>query len=927
MGERLAVLNEELERDAGVVLAARTGVNTGEVVVGDGRLGGATITGRAVNIAKRLEQAARPGEVLVGEQTWEHVRARVRGEQLEPLTVKGARGPVAAWRLLEVLPDAPAEHVAEASFVGRAHERERLLRAFETAVAERSCRLVTVLGQPGIGKSRLVREVTAVLGDRAVTVLGRCLPYGEGITYWPLVEILRQLFGEDVRAATGRLLAADELGEVAAERIAAAVGIGEAAGASEETHWAVRRLLEALAAERPLIVVLEDIHWAEPTFLDLIEYLAGFASGPTLLLCAARPDLLEVRPEWAVARGGAELVQLEPLSAVDADELVERRLAGRSLPARTRERIVEAAEGNPLFVDQMVALAAEDPEHGDAFRVPPTINALLASRIDRLPEAERRLLERGSVEGRVFHRRALAELLPPDERHELAGGLMALVRRELITPYRSDYPGDDAFRFGHVLIRDAAYASLSKERRAELHLGFAAWLERVASDRALEHEEIGGYHLEQAYLYREELGLGGEAERRELGGRAATRLEAAGHRAAERGDLPAACNLLQRAVSTLAENDRARAALLPDLGTVLVEAGRLEDAAQVLQEASDSGDELVWAHARIQQLVLNLYAEPAHAMAEFESDRESIRQRFDRASDELGLSRLWRLEGMMRWLGGRSAEAIADWELASEHARRAGGTRELVDLLVWCASAYLWGPTPTTDAIRRCAEIREEVRLDRVAVADVEKRLACLHAMRGDFDEARSSLERSRLAFEELGETIHAAQTEPVAFVARLAGEPAQAEAALRGGLERLEEMGERSSRSTLAALLAETLVAQGRHDEATPFVELAVHDAAAGDLATQIVWRSAGAGILAATGDLAEAERLGREAVELAEQTDWLSVRGDTWLHLASVLDAARSVDEAGEAIRAALELYEQKGNVVAAARARPLLEHRAPS
>lgn len=930
MGERLARLNEELERDAGVVLAARTGVNTGEVVVGGGRLGGASVTGRAVNIAKRLEQAAQPGEVLLGDQTWEHVRDAVRCEQLEPLTVKGARGPVAVWRLVEALPDTSSRRAAEIPLVGRIDERGRLLRAFESALSARSCRLLTVLGQPGIGKSRLLREATAALGDRASTVLGRCLPYGEGITYWPLVEIAREFFGEDVRAGVGRVLADDELGPVAADRIAAAVGLGESAGASEETHWAVRRFLEALAARKPLVVVLEDIHWAEPTFLDLIEYLAGFASGPILLACAARPELLEVRPEWAVPRGGAELVQLEPLSAADAGELVERSLAGRSLAVEIRAQIVAAAEGNPLFVDQMVALAVEQPGANDGIRVPPTINALLASRIDRLPEAERRLLERGSVEGRVFHRGALAELLPPGERDELAGGLMALVRRGLITPYRSDHPGDDAFRFGHILIRDAAYASLAKERRAELHLGFAAWLDRVASDRALEQEEIGGYHLEQAFLYRDELGLGEEAARCELGRRAAARLEAAGRRAAERGDLPAACNLLERALATLAGDVQARAAVLPELGAVLVEAGRLDDAAHVLQEACESGDELVWAHARIQQLVLNLYAEPAHAMAEFESDRDSIRQRLEQAGDELGLCRLWRLEGIRRWLGGRSGEAIDAWELGSQHARRAGGTRELVDLLVWRASALLWGPTPVVEAIRRCEAIREEVRLDRAAEADVEKRLACLHAMSGDFARAHERLESSRLAFEDLGETIHAAQTEPFAFVARLEGEPAEAEAALRAGLGRLEEMGEKSFRSTLAGLLAQALVAQERYEDAAPFVEMAAEDAAVGDLVSQIVWRTARASILADAGDLDEAERLDREAVAIAEQTDLINDRAECWIHLAGVLELAGRSGEAAEATRTALELYERKGNVVSAGRVRRRiepLEHRAPS
>jgi predicted ATPase/class 3 adenylate cyclase len=927
MGGRLARLNRELERDVGVVLAARTGVNTGEVVVGEGR-GGALVTGRAVNIAKRLEQAAQPGEVLLGEQTWEHVRDAVRCEPLEPLAVKGARGPVAAWRLLEIPADAgPPDRAAEVALVGRVDERTLLLRAFEETVSEGSCRLVTVLGQPGIGKSRLLREVSAELGERASTVLGRCLPYGEGITYWPLVEITRQLYGEDVRGSVARALGGDELDLLAVERIAAAVGLaGGPAAASEETHWSVRRLFEALAAEKPMVVVVEDIHWAEPTLLDLIEYLAGFASGPILLACAARPDLLEVRPAWAVPRAGAELVQLEPLSAGEAGELVERRLAGRPLPPDTRARIVEAAEGNPLFLDQMVALATEQPDAGDVLRVPPTINALLASRIDRLPEAERRLLERGAVEGRVFHRGALADLLPAGQRRDLAAGLMALVRRDLIAPHRSDYPGDDAFRFRHILIRDAAYASLPKERRAELHLGFAARLERVAGDRTLEHEEIAGYHLEQAFLYRAELGLGTEAEQRELASRAAARLEAAGRRAAERGDLHAACNLLERAVSVLAGDER-RAALLPELGGVLIEAGRLDDAEVVLQEAVAAGDELVWAHARIQQLSLNLRVEPERAIGEFESHVEEIRRVFEIAGDELGLCRYRRLEGTMRWFVGRSDEAMQAWELGVEHARRARNQRELVDLLIWVASALFWGPTPAGEAISRCEQVRAEASADRYAEAEVDKRLAGLYAMAGDFDRARELLDRSQVVLEELPSHMYSATAEHAAFVARLAERPGDAEAALRAPLELLEEMGEKSFRSTQAALLAQSLAAQARYDEAAQFVEMAVDAAAPDDRYSQISWRAAKVSILIEAGELEDAERLAREGVALAERTDWLNDRADTWAQLALVIERAGRPDEAAEAVRTALELYERKGNTVGAAKARVSLAQLAVS
>ncbi|MHB8643381.1 MAG: AAA family ATPase, partial [Gaiellaceae bacterium] len=479
-------------RDADLGVVLRIGVNTGEVVAAEGET---LVTGDAVNVAARLEQAAAPGEVLLGDATYRLARSAIRVDAHDPIDAKGKSELVSAWTLVEVLDDAPAfTRRLDAPFVGRGDELALLADAFERAVASGSAQRVTLLGAAGIGKSRLARELVQHVAGRARVVVGRCLAYGEGITYWPLAEIVRATAGSDRDAI--HAVAGDD---VVADRIAAVVGFGGEAGTKEETQWAARRYLEALAAEQPLVVVLDDLHWAEPTFLDLVEYVADFAAAPILLLGTARPDLLESRPAWTSPRANASALVLDPLNAEDAAALLE------DVDEKTRERILAAAEGNPLFVEQLVAMRAEG---GDGeFDVPPTIHALLAARIDALAAPERSVVERASVEGRLFHRGSVTELAPDDVRPDVGAHLLALVRKEYVRPDRTQLPGDDGYRFAHILVRDAAYDAMSKELRAELHVRFVGWLERVGVERAGELEEIVGYHLEQAALYRRELGL------------------------------------------------------------------------------------------------------------------------------------------------------------------------------------------------------------------------------------------------------------------------------------------------------------------------------------------------------------------------------------------------------------------------------------
>ena len=341
----LAVLNEELERDQAVRIGIRVGVNTGEVVAGDGSGGQNLVTGDAVNVAKRLEEAARTGEILVGEPTRRLVENAVVLEPRDELALKGKSDPHAAWNVLAVIEGASAyARRLDAPLIGRESELALLRAAYAEAVKRRSCRLCTIVGPAGIGKSRLAAELCSNVRDEATVLTGRCLPYGDGITFWPLVEIGGSLGSDD---GVREVLEHAEDGELVAARVLGAVGPTAAAAPGGETFWAVRRLMEEVARERPLVVVVEDIHWAEPTLLDLLEYLAGWThDAPLLLVCIARPDLLDERPGWLTQPGSGAL--LEPLTEEESHALLDEIAQEWPLEAAARQRIADAADGNPL---------------------------------------------------------------------------------------------------------------------------------------------------------------------------------------------------------------------------------------------------------------------------------------------------------------------------------------------------------------------------------------------------------------------------------------------------------------------------------------------------------------------------------------------------------------------------------------------------
>ena len=863
----------------GLGVGARIGVNTGEVVTGTAER---LVTGDAVNVAARLEQAAAVGEVLVGEATLRLVRALVEVEPVEPLSLKGKSEPVPAFRLLSV--EGVVEPRFAAPMVGRETELERLRGAFRQAVRDRSCQLFTVLGSAGVGKSRLAAEFAA--GIEARVVLGRCLSYGEGITYGPVVEVLKQLDALKADAAAAAPLRS-LLGETAG-------------GASpEEIAWGFRKLLEQEAQQRPLVCVLDDLHWGEETLLDLVEHLADLSrDAPLLLLCIARPDLLERRPAWGGGKWNATTVLLEPLDDAETDELIAALGGTGEVGARVRQ----ASEGNPLFVEEMLALVRES---GDGeVRVPPTIQALLAARLDQLDPAERDVLERGAVEGQVFHRSAVAALTNDDR--ELDGSFVSLVRKQLVRPHRSQVAGDEAYRFRHLLIRDAAYEGLPKARRAELHQRCAAWLEERVPD-LVELDELVGYHLEQAARCKRELGQPDPV----LAERAGERLAAAGRRAFRRGDLRAGTSLVERALELLRPL-RLDVELELVLASAEVEPRRAAEIAEAAAERAHAESD--WAGEALARCVAasRLNFEPGYGVDELEALAEKAIVLLEEAGDDAGLAHAWAARGVAA--GGVRGQ-MEEWAHAAEqalrHARIAGARpTHLFGLDI----ALALGPRPADEALHTLDALLPEIPHPRITLSR-----SWLLAMLGRFEEA-SPL--ARQAHERLREWTGASSGDDVlATIATLAGDHEAAAQSWRRTCDELQARGESGVLSTAAPTLARSLCALGRDDEAERWAQLGRELGAEHDIATQALWRQAQALVEASRGRLAEAESLAREAVAITQETDMLNWQGNALCDLAEVLTVARRDHDAAAALEQALKRYERKRNVAMAAQVRARL------
>ena len=948
MREALAELNVTLRAEFGVTLENRTGVNTGEVVTGEGGASQRLATGDTVNVAARLEQAAPAGEVLIGESTYRLVRDAVEVVPVEPLKLKGKPEPVPAYRLLSVAEGATSTRPADLPLVGRAREIAALDVEFRRSIAGDECRLVMLLGEAGVGKSRLIEEFVRSIADEATVLQSRCLSYGDGITYWPLAEVFRQAAGivpedgeEDARAKL-----ASHLGERLAEatsRIESILGLSEQQYGKDELFWAVRAVLQELVRRRPLVVVFDDIHWAEPTFLDFIEQLLDASLGvPLLLVCAARHELHEDRPGFAAGRRAASQIELGELSHEESGLVVRNLLGEASLPGPLRRRILRLAEGNPLFIEQMLSMMIDDEllreqagrwvfsGAAEDVSVPGTVAALLGTRLDRLGPVERRVAESASVIGLEFSSGAVSVLVQDGAaRTGLEHPLAALCKKQLI---RAEPGAADDFTFSHILIRDTAYARLLKRTRARLHERFAAWLTDTFRSRLAEYEEILGYHLEQSFRYRAELGPVDDNGRR-LGAEASRYLSSAGRRALARGDMPAAANLLQRAAALLYEKDPARSLLLLDAGEAAVDIGELERAESVLSEAVDralSADENGIARAAALALLQLRYTTDAHGVQKSIGQDESMVELVEREIPELeamgddrALVRAFRLLTYVHWTGGHYADAAAAAERTIRHATAAGDEVTARRFLGSLAISALYGPMPISDAIATCEEVLARAADDRKVRASAELAIGQLEAMRGNFERARVLYRRSRAALEELGCLFLAALTSLLSSVIEfLAGDLAVAESELRADYQRLEEMGERNYISTTAGLLADVLYRQGRYDESAQFAEVCEDIASPDDVASQFHWRCVRGKLRAREGALDEAEALLSAATALIETSDQLDLQGNGLLDFAEVRELAGAPADAAALCERAAELFERKGNVVSALRARQLAE-----
>jgi class 3 adenylate cyclase/tetratricopeptide (TPR) repeat protein len=948
MRASLTALNDELERSWGVALAMRIGVNTGEVLVGHRGEGREVMIGDAVNVAARLEQSAQPGEILIGDATYRLVRDAVSATEVGPLSVKGKPKPVAAHRLVEVSSEVSGFARRFGSrLVGRRRELAQLRDCFDRVTSARSCEVITVLGAAGVGKSRLSQELAAGLDGRATVAQGRCLPYGEDITFWPVVAAIRDAARigererpEEARRKISELVQADSEAALIADRLAPLLGVDQATLGIPETFWAIRKLFEHLAGQRPLVVVFDDIQWGEATFLDLLEYLADWIrKEPALVLCLARPELLEVRPGWMTAKPNATAITLRPLTESETDGLVTNLVGGAELASDARARIAEVAEGNPLFVEQTLRMLVDDgllrPVAGEwtvvgdlsAITIPPTIQGLLAARLDRLDAEERTVIERASVIGRVFWWGAVSELVPPEVAPRVVLHFQSLTRKGLIGPdYSSEIGPEAASRFAHILIRDAAYQEIPKADRAELHERLADWLVVHASDLTGDYEEILGYHLEQAI--RLLLELGPPSERTEsLGRRAAADLGSAGRRAFDRGDMPAAINLLSRAVSLLPEQSRERAELLPQLAFSLFETGDFERLRGVVDETAETaiacGAPDLEAYAVILGLWIRLAWNPEGWADEAQREATKAIATFENAGDERGLAKAWALLGLVYIERAQFGAAEDAWEKAARHAHRAGDRRDELESLAWVPLAVCAGPTHVDAGRRQCGAVLERAEGDKKVIASALVAQALFEAGLGRFREARGLVGQAKALLKEVALTPWLAG--PLAqlsgWIELLAGDPASAERELRWGYDMLRGIGELSWLSTLAAILAESVYEQGRNDEAAQLTRASEESAGAQDTYSHALSHSVGAKVLARRGDMRESERLAREAVALADTTDFPHLRWHTRMSLGEAQWLAGRPQDARRVLDQAVRIAEQKGNLVEAQRARDLL------
>ena len=934
MQQTIDDMNLDLELEWGVGLKARIGVNTGEVIAGDASEGHGFVSGDPVNVAARLEQTAPPGEILIGVDTYRLVRDAVEVEEVEPLELKGKPEPVPAYKVTGVIPHAlGVSRNLEAPLIGRDRELRLVTEAFDKAHTQGSCELVTLFGAAGAGKSRVTAEFISTIEGEVNVLQGRCLPYGEGITYFPIAEAIKGAAGisDADPASKAQQKLADQLpegeeGDLVRQRLSALIGLTEETPDTQELFWAVRKFLEVLGRKTTLIITLDDMHWAEPTLLDLVEYLAGFSQGvPMLILCLARKDLLDTRPTWGQ---GATSIMLDPLKPDEVHQLIANLVGGgEGFPDGVKRAIVTAAEGNPLYVEEILKMLIDDRvltrEDGhwtlegelSDVSIPPTIHALVAARLDRLGANEQAVTQRASVIGKTFWWGAVSQLTPESQRARVGHHLQTLSRKELVVPDVSTFAGEDAFRFAHIMIRDAAYQGMSKETRGELHEQFAQWLLDRVGDREREYEEILGYHFEQAYKLRDELGKSDE-KTEQLAKEAVDRLSGAGRRAFGRSDMPAASNLLGRAARLLPIRDERRADLTLLWIDALVELGELTQAQELVEQMQKVGkatkQQRIEARADLDMALIRSYTDVEGWRDHARSEVERLIPIFEAHDDHTGLARAHFLVAQAFWDEYKMGDAEKSLQEALTHSR-AGEEKshDEAKILSALTAILFWGPTSAEKAVEVAEGIIEESGGNRFVQATSQLRTGGLKAMVGDFDEARELIATARAQFEELGQSFPLARSSHEAGMVELfAGDPAAAEKELRAGMAALEAMGEKAFLSSSAAMLARALNDQERYADALD-ASKASEESAGDDPSMKAEWGPARAVAMVHEGDPEGAEKMARDALEMAAEPEDVLIRGYALQCLAEVLIEAGKKDDAKPFLDEALTLYEGKGVV----------------
>jgi class 3 adenylate cyclase len=935
-------LNPELQRRWGTELAVRIGVNTGEVLVS----GSAEHTvGDAVNVAARLEQAAGAGEVLVGETTWRLVREWADGEPVDPLELKGKERPVPAWRVRSVAGVTEArdgERALRAPLVGRRRELALLAQSFERAEADRSCQLVTLFGTAGVGKSRLASEFLGAR-HRGVRVLAsRCLSYGDGTSLWPLLEMLRSSAGltggeDDV---TGRARLIEAYGdrpdtEQVTQLLAPLAGLGGTPAPLEEVQWAVRRWIEAMARGGPVVWVVDDIHWAEPAMLAIIEDVVDWTrDAAVMVLCLARPEFLDDRPSWGGGKLNVTNILLTPLTADESAQLVGELLGGAGLPADAMARVVSGAGGTPLFVEQLLAMLVDDGllAHVDTgwevtgdlagVSVPPTIGALLAARLERLSAGERQVLDAASVVGQIFYAGAAAELaaLAPTV---VVGHLRSLARKEMIRSDRSDIAGEEGFAFAHILVRDSAYNALPKLRRADLHERLARWLDKRVDGLGAEADQFVGHHLAEAALLRRGMGVVG-AGADTLAEEAAGRLAAAAWRLMA-GDVGSAATLYARAAdlvpgTTMAVEMRLRH------GTAVFRAQEFSAARDALdglvEEAERCGHRGLVLRARLAWLDVMAHTAGDITMDDIASAAAAAVDYFEAAGDDEGLALAYDARAKQANVTARWEEMAVLTEKVMHHAARCGDRHLFEQAHSFRCVALSWGPRPALEVLDLLQREAAGGETTRMALGGRRMAEGILLAYCDRPHEARQAFADAGRAFEDTHNAwplLHLRFSSVVAE--NIMGDSAAAERDLVELFAELERRGESSFLSTVAPLLGEIRWQQGDVAEAARLAELGRSLALGEDVVTHALWRALAAKVAAIGGDVARALVLADEATQWTERSDQLSIIGDVYRSCAEVQVLAGRPGDAERALRRALEVYQAKGDIPDTRRARSAL------